>query len=661
MSASAEPAPQKLRFVTPGLRQPAFITLAVLIIGVAMSLTSEPFRSYDNLYNDSRNFAFVAIMGMGEMLVIITGGIDLSVGSVMGLVGIVTAMVLQAGYPLWIGVAAGLGVALLCGLINGYAIAKFKLSPFIVTLIMLSVARSQALVLSNNKMIYKFGPDEKLFGALGGGSLIGIPSVVIVMALLAIALTIALSNTSWGRYVYAIGGNEHAALLTGIPVVRVKTSVYVISSMLAGVAAILMVGWLGAVTNALGVGYELQAIAAAVIGGTDLMGGFGIPYGSVIGAALIEVVRNSLLLAESIPTGKAHSSAWSSRARSCSSGRAGRRPNNAIRLRMPQAAQPERKPMKIKTTIAVAALVAAVQPMTAQAKDKIFALVPKAMNNPFFDQARDGCMKAAKEIGGVQCLFIGPADATEQEQVQVVQDLITRHVDGIGVSAANAPAIAKVLARAKEAKIPVVTWDSDLLPADKGLRSSYIGTVNEQVGIAVAKQAMALKPNGGTYCIQTGGPAAANMNDRIKGMVETLPADKWKQVAGCPLYNNDDFPLSITQLTDLLAKYPKIDAVLDAGGAPEMEVKAYRELMDKYKDRLANKDLVMLFVETLPMQMDDLKAGLSDGQVGQRPFEMGYKAIYLLNDLSEGKSVPDPVTIGLDVCTPETIATCKKQ
>ena len=163
---------------------------------------------------------------------------------------------------------------------------------------------------------------------------------------------------------------------------------------------------------------------------------------------------------------------------------------------------------------------------------------------------------------------------------------------------------------------------------------------------------MALKPNGGTYCIQTGGPAAANMNDRIKGMTETLPADKWKQVAGCPLYNNDDFPLSITQLTDLLAKYPKIDAVLDAGGAPQMEVKAYKELMGKYKDRLDKKDLVMLFVETLPMQMDDLKAGLSHGQVGQRPFEMGYKAIYLLNDLTQGKTVPDPVTIGLDVCTP---------
>jgi ribose transport system substrate-binding protein len=311
--------------------------------------------------------------------------------------------------------------------------------------------------------------------------------------------------------------------------------------------------------------------------------------------------------------------------------------------------------------LAIAGLLGLAHPIAGQAKDKVFALVPKAMNNPFFDQARDGCQKAAKELGGIECLFIGPADATEQEQVQVVQDLITRHVDGIGVSAANAPAIAKVLSRAKEANIPVVTWDSDLLPRDKGLRASYIGTVNEQVGIAVAKQAMALKPNGGTFCIQTGGPAAANMNDRIKGMLETLPQDKWKQVAGCPLYNNDDFPLSLTQLTDILAKYPSIDAVLDAGGAPQMVTKAYRELMTKYSERLKNKDLIMLFVETLPMQMDLLREGLSNGQVGQRPFEMGYRAIYVLNDLTQGKSVEDPITIGLDVCTPETAASCKKQ
>ncbi len=297
MSLQAEPATVLRRWTISGVGQPAFITLAVLIIGVAMALTSEPFRSYDNLYNDGRNFAFIAIMGMGELLVIITGGVDLSVGSVMGLVGIVTGLVLQAGYPLWVGAGAGLLVALLCGLINGYAIARFKLSPFIVTLIMLSAARSQALVISNNKMIYQFGPDEKLFAALGGGSLFGIPSVVIVMAVLGVVLTLAMRNTSWGRHVYAIGGNEQAALLTGIPVLRVKVSVYVISSLMAGISAILMVGWLGAVTNALGVGYELRVIAATVIGGTDLMGGYGTAFAAIIGAALIEIVRNALLLA----------------------------------------------------------------------------------------------------------------------------------------------------------------------------------------------------------------------------------------------------------------------------------------------------------------------------------------------------------------------------
>lgn len=297
MSLDADLATPPRRWTVPGFRQPAFITLAVLIVGTVMALTSEPFRSYDNLYNDSRNFAFIAIMGMGEMLVIITGGVDLSVGSVMGLSGIVTGLVLQAGYPLPIGAAAGLGVALLCGLINGYAIARFKLSPFIVTLIMLSVARSQALVISNNKMIYQFGPDEALFASLGGGSFAGIPSPVLVMTVLAVVLTLLMRNTAWGRYVYAIGGNERAALLTGIPVVPVKVSVYVISSLMAGVTAILMVGWLGAVTNALGVGYELQVIAATVIGGTDLMGGYGTAYAAVIGAALIEIVRNALLLA----------------------------------------------------------------------------------------------------------------------------------------------------------------------------------------------------------------------------------------------------------------------------------------------------------------------------------------------------------------------------
>jgi ribose transport system permease protein len=293
----AEQARAASRWSVASLTQPVWITASVIIIGAVMWIISPAFRTYDNLYNDSRNFAFIAIMGLGEMLVIITGGVDLSIGSVMGLVGIVTGLVLQAGYSLYIGSAAGLAVALLCGFINGWAVAKLKLSPFVITLGMLSVARSQALILSNNKMIYQFGPDEKLFVAIGGGSLFGIPSVVIAMILLGGLFTLVLKFSAWGRHVYALGGNEQAARLTGVPVERVKISVYMISSLTAGIAAILLVGWLGSVTNALGAGYELRVIASTVIGGTDLMGGFGTPYGAIVGSALIEVVRNALLLA----------------------------------------------------------------------------------------------------------------------------------------------------------------------------------------------------------------------------------------------------------------------------------------------------------------------------------------------------------------------------
>ena len=307
---------------------------------------------------------------------------------------------------------------------------------------------------------------------------------------------------------------------------------------------------------------------------------------------------------------------------------------------------------------AVAGFVAV--PGSSEAADKVFALVPKNMNNPFFDQARDGCYKAAKEIGGIECYYIGPGEhGGGDEQFQMVQDLIAKKVDGLAVSVSNAPAIAKAAAAAKEAGIPLVTWDSDLLPGDVALRSTYIGTVNTEIGKEIGKRLIALKPDGGTYCIQSGGPAAVNMNERMKGMLDTLPADKWKQVDGCPLYNNDDFPLSIVQMTDILAKYPDLDAMLNAGGAPQMLPEAYRQLTARYDERIKSGDLVLLFVETMDVQMQFLKDGLSQGQVGQRPFEMGYRAIYALNDIVNGKAVEDPMTVGLDVCTPETVDSCK--
>ena len=278
-------------------RQPFWVTVAVLLLAGTMSLVSSSFSTHDNLFNVTRNFAFIALIALGQTAVIVTAGIDLSVGSVMGLTGIVTGLVLGAGHSMWMGIGAGLGVALLCGLANGAAIAYLRLSPFVVTLGMLAIARSLALVISQNRMVYELGPDEASFVALGGGQTLGVANPVWALLLIAGTVGFALKRTRWGRHVYAVGGSEESARRAGVPVERTKLSVYVLCSGMAGVSAILTVGWLGAVTNALGQSYELRVIAASVIGGANLLGGEGGAYGAVIGAALIEVIRNSLLLA----------------------------------------------------------------------------------------------------------------------------------------------------------------------------------------------------------------------------------------------------------------------------------------------------------------------------------------------------------------------------
>jgi ribose transport system substrate-binding protein len=328
-----------------------------------------------------------------------------------------------------------------------------------------------------------------------------------------------------------------------------------------------------------------------------------------------------------------------------------------------------------KTLLAAAALALIGAPVLASAQSKmVFALVPKNMNNPFFDQARDGCKKAEKESGGkIECYYIGPGEhGGGDEQVQVVQDLITKKVNGIAVSPSNAPAMAKALERAKAAGIPVTTWDSDLLPADKGLRKTYIGTHNYDIGVNLAKITMKLKPKGGTICIQSGGPAAANHNERMQGIRDTIsgkkskepPGDRltgqngWTEVEGCPLYTNDDFPLSVKQMGEILAKYPNLTAFVPTGGFPQFVPNAYKQVVDKNMERIKSGKTILVVADTLPVQMDLMKAGYSSGQVGQRPFDMGYKSMLILQDIVSGKKVDDPIYTGLDVCEPATAATC---
>ena len=239
--------------------------------------------------------------------------------------------------------------------------------------------------------------------------------------------------------------------------------------------------------------------------------------------------------------------------------------------------------LKLMLTGAVAAgALPAVSASAQAAEPYTFALVPKNTNNPFFDQALAGCKKAEKELkGAVKCLYIGPGEhGGGDEQAQMVADLVTKKVDGIAVSAANAPAIANALKDAAANKIPVLTWNSDLLPADKGLRAAYVGTHNYDIGENIAKLVMQIKPKGGTICIRPAAPRRPH-NERMQGIRDTLAGKKsaelpgprltgqngWTEVAGCPLYTNDDFAVANQQMEDILAKYPDLDAFTPTGGS----------------------------------------------------------------------------------------------
>ena len=287
--------------------QTAYVAAALVVIMIIMSLLSSAFLSSGNLANVAKNFSFVGIVTLGVTLVIVTGGIDLSVGSTMALAAITCAIVMQAlsgtaldGIPLAgmiLSLVAGLGVAVLIGLANGLLIAKVGLSPFVTTLGMLSIVRGLAYAVTEGRGQAPTGADVNLFYDLTDGNLAGVPVAVIYLLILAAILGVVLHHTAFGRHVFALGGNEKAAALTGVAVERVKIAVYVLSALSAGFAGILMVGWLGSAPANLATGYELTIIAAAVIGGANLTGGVGGPAGAVIGALLIEVIRNGLVLA----------------------------------------------------------------------------------------------------------------------------------------------------------------------------------------------------------------------------------------------------------------------------------------------------------------------------------------------------------------------------
>ena len=318
--------------------------------------------------------------------------------------------------------------------------------------------------------------------------------------------------------------------------------------------------------------------------------------------------------------------------------------------------------------IALAALLAAA-PSAAQQK-KTLAVVVKGLDNPFFTVLGDGCAKWNKENpkSEYECLYTGPASsADEAGEVQIVEDLINKGVAGIAISPSNAPAMAKML-KDKQPKMPIMTIDADLGASDRALRTTYLGTNNYDMGVLMARHLKQLKPKGGTVCLQLGNVAADNINARAAGFRDTIAGKKgvaklagdggWTEVAGCPLFTNDQIDLANQQMADVFTRNPKIDAFILVGGWAQFGPQAYAQVTDQVMPRLKTKELIIVAGDTLPPQLDALKGGRSHAQIGQRPFEMGYRAPSVLIDLINKKKVADPLYTGLDECTPTNLGKC---
>jgi ribose transport system permease protein len=269
----------------------------LVVLGAILAILSPDFLTLSNLMNILNQVSLNGLVAVGMTFVILTGGIDLSVGSILALTGVLLAAMLKGGTPDFLAILAALALGTVFGLANGAAVARFKLQPFIATMAFMTIFRGATFVFTQGRPITGLG-DKGLFAGLGRGDIAGIPwSGLLLLACLGAAVFV-LSRTVYGKSVYAVGGNAEAARLSGLAVRTTQASVYAISGFFAALAGVVLTSRLDSAQPLAGQSYELDAIAAVVLGGTSLSGGRGFMIGTLVGALIIGVLNNGLNLLE---------------------------------------------------------------------------------------------------------------------------------------------------------------------------------------------------------------------------------------------------------------------------------------------------------------------------------------------------------------------------
>ncbi|MEU6617201.1 ABC transporter permease/substrate-binding protein [Streptomyces parvus] len=619
---------------------------ALVVLVVAMSLLSGDFLTTQNLLNVGVQAAVTAILAFGVTFVIVSAGIDLSVGSVAALSATVLAWsATSAGVPVVLAVVLAIVTGIACGFVNGALISYGKLPPFIATLAMLSIARGLSLVISQGSPIAFPDSVSRLGDTLGGR----LPVPVLVMIAMGLVTALILGRTFIGRSMYAIGGNEEAARLSGLRVKRQKIVIYALSGLFAAVAGIVLASRLVSAQPQAAQGYELDAIAAVVIGGASLAGGVGKASGTLIGALILAVLRNGLNLLsvsafwQQVVIGvvialavlldtlrrKAGSGAASSAGTAPGAPGSGRR--GALKF--------------AGAALAVALVVGAVSYFNSgsSGSTKKIGMSLSTLNNPFFVQMKEGA-QAEAEKAGID-LTVTDAQNDASQQANQLQNFTSSGVSSIIVNPVDSDAVGPGVRSANKADIPVIAADRGVNKAD----TATLVASDNVAGGKLAADALADKLGGkGSIVILQGTAGTSASRERGAGFAEGLKAyPDIKVVAKQPA----DFDRSkgLDVMTNLIQSHPGVTGVFAEND--EMALGAAKALGSK-----AGKSVSVVGFDGTPDGLKAVEAGTLYASVAQQPAELGKIAVQNAVKAAKDEKVASTVKVPVKVVTRENVA-----
>ncbi|OIJ90535.1 substrate-binding domain-containing protein [Streptomyces monashensis] len=615
---------------------------ALIVLVIALSALSGDFLTTDNLLNIGVQAAVTAVLAFGVTFVIVSAGIDLSVGSVAALSATVLAWsATQHGVPVALAVVLGLGTGVVAGLVNGFLIAYGKLPPFIATLAMLSVGRGLALVISQGSPIAFPASVSHLGDTLGGW----LPVPVLVMVVMGLIAALVLGRTYIGRSMYAIGGNEEAARLSGLRVPQQKLAIYALSGLFAAVAGVVLASRLSSAQPQAADGYELDAIAAVVIGGASLAGGTGKASGTLIGALILAVLRNGLnllsvsafwqqvvigvVIALAVLLDTVRRKAGASPVAGGPGGGKGR-----------QAAT---YALAVVVTVAIVGATSFLHTGSSDARNPRMGLSLSTLNNPFFVQIRAGAQAEAKKLG--VDLTVTDAQNDASQQANQLQNFTSSGLGAIIVNPVDSDAAGNSVKAADKAGIPVVAVDRGVNKADV---NALVASDNVAGG-ELAARTIAEKLGGkGKIVILQGQAGTSAARERAAGFAQGLKAYPGIQVlAQQPA--DFDRTKGLDVMSNLLQAHPDVQGVIAAND--EMALGAVKALGAK-----AGKSVQVVGFDGTPDGLTAVRNGTLYASVAQQPSQLGRIAVDNALKAVQGKKVEPTVKVPVKVVTKDNVA-----